>query len=80
MRYPACMAGTTQTELHPWNRDFKWEGPRGELRGISPEQARHFDEDDYLVIPDAFKPEELAEVIAEIDPIEAQVEGFLRTR
>jgi ectoine hydroxylase-related dioxygenase (phytanoyl-CoA dioxygenase family) len=65
---------------HPLNRGFVWEPPRGPYRRVTPEQARQYDEQGFFVLEDAFAPEELRDVTAEIDGFEARSEAFLRTR
>jgi len=66
--------------LHPLNRGFRWSDTRPPFRRIGPEQARAYDERGFFVLEDAFDATTVARVIAEIDPIEAQVEAFLRSR
>jgi phytanoyl-CoA hydroxylase len=67
-------------KLHPKNRAFAWAAPAGPFRRITPEQARTWNEDGGFVLEGAFAPEEVAAVRAEIDPIDAEVTAFLRTR
>ena len=67
-------------ELHRWRSSFEWTLQRGGLRVLKPEQAQQFDELGYVVLEDVFSPAEVAEVLAEIDPMEAQTDEFLRTR
>jgi ectoine hydroxylase-related dioxygenase (phytanoyl-CoA dioxygenase family) len=66
--------------LHPRNRDFRWASPAPPYRRITPEQARAWNEQGGFLLPDAFTPAELEEVLAEIDPIDAQASAFLKTR
>lgn len=65
---------------HAWNRDFSWRRPVGEFRRIRADQDRSFDEDGFFVLEDAFDAATVARLIEEIDPFEARVESFLRTR
>ena len=65
---------------HPWSHDFTWQPPRGPFRRINPAQARSWDQQGFFVLEDAFDAATVAAVIAEIDPFEAKVEAFLRTR
>lgn len=65
---------------HALNDGFVWSPRRGPFRRISAEQARAFDEQGFFVLENAFSPEEMAEIAAEIDPIEARVESFLRAQ
>jgi phytanoyl-CoA hydroxylase len=69
-----------ETALHPWNRSFEWQESRRPLRRLSEHQARHFDAQGFVLLEDVFDPETIAEVIAVIDPWEAKVTEFLRTR
>lgn len=66
--------------LHPRNRGFAWEPLRGPFRRITPEQADAWDRDGGFLLRDAFEPEEIAAVLADLDPIEAETSAFLRTR
>ncbi len=66
--------------LHPLNRAFHWAPPRGPYRRLRPEQARAYDSDGFFLLEDAFDPETLQELQAEIDPREAEVEKFLSMR
>jgi ectoine hydroxylase-related dioxygenase (phytanoyl-CoA dioxygenase family) len=63
---------------HDLNRDFEWIDRTGPFTRITPQQARDYDELGYFVLDDAFDATEIAAVIAEIDPFEAEVEAFLQ--
>ena len=65
---------------HAWNRDFRWQPAKGPFRLISAAQARSWDERGFFVLEDAFDAATVARLVAEIDPFEAKVEAFLRTR
>ena len=67
-----------QPEPHRWNRDFTWEPARESSSYLSAEQTRAFDEQGFILVEDAFSRERMEEVIAEIDPWEERVTGFLR--
>jgi phytanoyl-CoA hydroxylase len=67
-----------QTAIHPRNRAFEWQATTGPYRRITTEQARAYDELGFFVIEDAFDDAEIEAVVAEIDPVEERVEGFLR--
>jgi phytanoyl-CoA hydroxylase len=67
-------------KLHPKNLRFTWTAPAGPFLRITPEQARAWNQDGGFLLEDAFTPEEVAAVRAEIDPIDAQSTAFLRTR
>lgn len=67
-------------ERHPLSNSFTWQATPGPFRRITAQQARAYNEDGYFILEDAFDAETLRAVLAEIDPIEEQVEAFLRTR
>lgn len=69
---------STQPDLHPWNDGFQWKEHTGPFQVLSDAQVGRFDRDGFVVVPKVFSPEEVAEVVAEIDEIEAPVEKFLR--
>lgn len=65
-------------ERHPWNRSFRWTDHEGPFRRLTPEQARAFDEDGYVLLDDVFPLDRLAELHAVIEPHEREVNAFLR--
>lgn len=69
-----------ELRLHPRNPGFQWTAPRPPRYIVSDEQARAWNRDGCFLLRDAFRPDEIAEVIAEIDPLESKVVEFLRTR
>ena len=72
--------GTRAPELHPWSRGFEWPAARPPLRRLAREQAESWNERGGFVLEDAFDPATLRELLADFDPIEARVTGFLRTQ
>lgn len=64
--------------LHPWNRDFVWASSSPPHRTLSDEQVAQFDRDGFVVVPDVFDAAAVAEIAAEIDTFEAEVESFLK--
>jgi ectoine hydroxylase-related dioxygenase (phytanoyl-CoA dioxygenase family) len=63
---------------HPLNLAFTWV-PHGPPFGrVTPAQAAAYDELGYFVVEDAFDPATVAEVTAEIDPVEREFEDRLR--
>ncbi|MCZ6459708.1 MAG: phytanoyl-CoA dioxygenase family protein [Gammaproteobacteria bacterium] len=64
-------------ELHERNRDFQWQDPSGPYEFISEAQAEAFCRDGAFCLEKAFDAEEIAAVVAAIDPIEAEAEAFL---
>ncbi len=73
------MAEDTRVRRHPLNVDFTWQTHAGPFRRVTPQQARGYDEDGFFVLEDAFDAEQVAAVLAEIDPREAELEALLRT-
>lgn len=63
---------------HPWNRGFQWDDRTGPFRRLTPEQVAGFDRDGYVVLERAVPPDELAALVAEIDPFEHELEELLR--
>jgi ectoine hydroxylase-related dioxygenase (phytanoyl-CoA dioxygenase family) len=63
---------------HEQNHHFHWRSRPGPYELLSEDQARAYDTLGYLVVEDAFDADTLREVIAEIDPFEAEVEAALR--
>jgi ectoine hydroxylase-related dioxygenase (phytanoyl-CoA dioxygenase family) len=67
-------------EVHPGSRDFEWIDPTGPFEFLTKAQVRAYCEAGGFVLDNAFSPEEIAEVIATIDPMEAKAEAMLKTR
>ena len=67
-----------QVKNHPWNRSFAWKTPPGPYRALTAEQAGQFDRDGFIVLPNVFDAETVAEVTAELDRFEAKMEAFLQ--
>lgn len=72
-------------EKHELNREFCWQYPFASdanrtFNVISQEQAIAFDELGFFTLDNAFSARELIDVIAAIDPFEAEVEAFLSTQ
>jgi len=68
----------TRAVRHSLNEEFTWVRRQPPFRGITAEQAAAYDELGYFVMESAFDPETVAEVVAEIDPIEREFEDLLR--
>src|SRR6185437_17126395 len=56
----------------------RWTMHPGPYRALSEEQARAYDEVGCFVVPDAFDPATVAEMMAETDPAEAELDAYLR--
>ena len=67
-------------ERHPWNTRFEWSAPSGPFRRITPEQAAAWSEVGYFLLEDAFAPEELEAVTADLDALDEKVSTFLQTQ
>ena len=65
-------------EMHPLNQGFSWTATSPPYRRITSEQAASFDEQGFFVVEDAFDGDGIARLLAEIDPMEEQFEGWLR--
>jgi phytanoyl-CoA hydroxylase len=64
---------------HPLSVGFTWTQTRPPpFRFVSLEQAEAYDELGFFVVEDAFDPETVRKVTAEIDPIEHELEELLR--
>jgi hypothetical protein len=82
--------------LHPWNRGFDWApAPPGDGGpdasgdggpdasgdgGLGAERLRSWNEDGFFVLEGAFDPDERAALLADLDPLDAEVTAFLATR
>jgi len=71
---------TTKLPLHPFNQAFQWSNHSSSLKRLTADQRQHFNEQGFLVIPDAFDPVSLQPLIEDLDAAESGVEAFLRTQ
>jgi len=67
-----------ETKAHPLNRSFEWVPTRGPFRRVSTADARRYDVDGYFVLEEALDAGTVRMLLAEIDPIEAEMEARLR--
>jgi len=66
-------------QIHPLNDAFEWRDARSDnLRRLTPEQVAQFNELGFFRLENVFTPQELAEVTAAIDPLEAEHERRVR--
>lgn len=65
-------------DLHPWNRDFRWEKHTGPHAVLTDDQADQFDREGFVVLPDMFTAAEIGAVRDEIDAFESELETLLR--
>jgi len=63
---------------HPRNRGFCWQAPAGPFELLTPKQVRAFSEVGGFCLPDAFSAAEIDQIVATIDPLEAQAESALQ--
>jgi ectoine hydroxylase-related dioxygenase (phytanoyl-CoA dioxygenase family) len=68
-----------EPQAHPLNVSFTWVAAAGPFRCVTEEQSRAYNEDGYFILEDAFDAETVRGILAEIDPVEAEVEAFLRS-
>ncbi|MBV9329950.1 MAG: phytanoyl-CoA dioxygenase family protein [Alphaproteobacteria bacterium] len=67
--------------LHPLNRDFAWIDRGGmPLRRLTPAQRSQFNTEGFVLLPQVFSAQEIADVVREIDPLEARGEAWLREK
>lgn len=67
----------SKLEKHALNLSFAWQQPDAPFELISDQQASDYRELGGFVLKDAFEPQELAKLIAELDAIEAEVNAAL---
>ena len=72
--------GVADLIRHPWNRDFDWVTSPPPHAWLTDDQVEQFDSDGFVVVPEVFAVAEIAEVVAEIDRVELEVEAFLRNQ
>ena len=65
-------------KLHPLNEDFSWQPPTGALNYLSPQQVRAYNEQGGFVLPDVFSATEVADLLRELDPLEAESNAALQ--
>jgi ectoine hydroxylase-related dioxygenase (phytanoyl-CoA dioxygenase family) len=68
----------TEPSLHRLNHDFEWAPLHPPFATITAEQAASYDEAGFFVIEDALDADTVAELLAEIDPFERELEEQLR--
>ena len=65
--------------LHPLNRSFTWQqAPGTNLRRLTPQQYREYNEHGFTLVRNAFTPAEIAAVTQAIDPIEQRRELYIK--
>jgi ectoine hydroxylase-related dioxygenase (phytanoyl-CoA dioxygenase family) len=72
------MTSMAVLERHPLNTDFSWMPTTPPHRFVSPEQAECFDQLGFFVVENAIDRATVAELLAEIDPLERELEAWLR--
>jgi len=77
----STIAPKREIKSHPLNVGFRWQMPEPmDLRALTAEQYRQFDALGFVKLENVFTPEEIAAVIAAIDPLEAKSEEYLRSQ
>jgi len=70
-----------EVRKHPLSRDFVWQdSARENLRRLTAAEVEQFDAHGFVKLVNVFTPEEIADVIAAIDPLEAKSEDWLRSK
>ncbi len=77
-RRDSTLIEMTAAVPHPLNEGFSWLPCTPPFRFISEEQASGFDELGFFVLHDALDATTVSALLAEIDPIEREVEALLR--
>lgn len=70
----------SEPALHPLNESFTWQAPAPRRRWITEDQLGQFNEDGFFLLEGAFDASQVARVVEEIDPFEAEVEEHLRAQ
>jgi len=65
---------------HEFNTGFRWQRPEGPFRRITQEQIDSYCERGFFVIEDAYDPDAVARMTAEIDPIQKRINTMLDRR
>jgi phytanoyl-CoA hydroxylase len=66
--------------LHELNTGFAWERPSGPFTAITEKQAAAYCENGFFVMPGAFAPDAVDELLAEIDPVQERLAAMLDRR
>lgn len=64
--------------LHERNQNFSWQQPAPPYAFVSQAQAQAYQEQGGFILEDAFNADELAQVLATLDPVEEQVNQYLK--
>jgi len=75
-----CLMEKMPVKKHPLNENFSWQQPPPPFEIITDEQARDYQDIGGFVLEQAFTPEELAPLVAELDVIEAEVNEQIRSQ
>src|ERR1700710_1165024 len=77
----STIAPAREIRKHKLNTGFTWSMPApGGLRLLTPEQYAAFDEHGFVKLEGVFSPQEVASVIAAIDPLEQRSEDYVRSQ
>ncbi|CAN5549915.1 hypothetical protein BH10ACT1_BH10ACT1_12790 [soil metagenome] len=69
-----------RVERHPWNLGFDWADRTAAPTMLTADQVRSYDEQGFVVVPDLVDAATLAEVVADVDGYEAEIDALLRTQ
>jgi hypothetical protein len=71
---------TARRQPHPLSTGFAWRPAPGPFERVTAAQAAAFDGDGFFLAEGVVGPATCAALVAAIDPVEAEVAGFLRTQ
>lgn len=71
---------SVEVKPHPWNRDFRWSLPRPGQPAVDPKLLDRFDVDGFFVVEALLSADELRRTVEEIDALEAETDGYLRSQ
>jgi len=67
-----------QPTPHPLDHDFQWAPLRPPFAAITASQAAKYEEEGFFVLEDVIDADTMADLVAEIDPFERELEAQLR--
>ena len=70
--------GQDVLERHPWNHEFEWVDHAGPFRRLTVDEAAQFDRDGFVVVPELLDAGALAELTADLDALDDEVDAFLK--
>jgi phytanoyl-CoA hydroxylase len=70
--------GQDLLERHPWNSAFEWVDHSGPYRRLTDDEVGQFDREGYVVVPELLDASSLAELTADLDAMDDEVDAFLQ--